>query len=119
MPENVVRSGGGGKKKPKYLLEEEAPAAGKKAGKEKPKNNHTYHPAPETLPGFPKAKKVKRKNQRKRWEDEDGNIYEWDYENGKVEVFGKGGRKGSHKGEFDPETGEPTKPADPDRSTDN
>lgn len=49
---------------------------------------------------------------RARWRDEDGNIYEWDYQHGRLEKYGKRGR---HKGEHDPNTGEQTKPADRSR----
>ena len=38
-------------------------------------------------------------------------IYEWDYQHGRVEVYD---RRGRHIGEYDPETGAQTKPANPD-----
>jgi hypothetical protein len=44
--------------------------------------------------------------------DRDGGIYEWDYQHGRVERYNK---RGKHIGEFDAETGEQTKPADPDK----
>jgi hypothetical protein len=49
---------------------------------------------------------------RKRWVDTGGRIYEWDYQHGRVERYGKNGR---HEGEYDPNTGAQTKPADPRR----
>jgi hypothetical protein len=74
---------------------------------------------PTTLPAFPKARPAKPKTPvqgggklRKRWKDDKGKIYEWDYQHGKVEVYDK---KGKHEGEFDPYTGEQTKPKDPNR----
>jgi len=74
----------------------------------------TYVPPPQNLPAFPDAVRVKRKNNRVRWQDSDGNIYEWDYQHGRVEKYD---RRGRHLGEFDPNTGEQTKPADPTRRT--
>jgi hypothetical protein len=71
-----------------------------------------YIPPPKTLPGFPDAKRVKSKSQRARWLLPDGDILEWDSLHGKVERYDK---RGKHKGEFDPETGKQTKPADPSR----
>ena len=41
-------------------------------------------------------------------------VCEWDAQHGKVEKYSKNGR--NHLGEFDPDTGEQTKPADPRRS---
>jgi len=40
---------------------------------------------------------------RRRWRDPDGAIYEWDYQHGTVEVYD---RRGFHRGEFNPSTGE-------------
>ena len=45
---------------------------------------------------------------RKRWKDEEGNIYEWDSQHGAVEKYN---RRGVHLGEFDATTGVQTKPA--------
>jgi hypothetical protein len=80
--------------------------------------NNPINP-PERLPGFPDAKKVKPKTPvqgggklRKRWKDSKGDIYEWDYQHGAVEKYNK---KGKHQGEFDPNTGKQTKPADKNR----
>ena len=39
---------------------------------------------------------------RQRWKDEDGTIFEWDYQHGHLEVFD---RRGKHLGGFDPDTG--------------
>jgi RHS repeat-associated protein len=71
-----------------------------------------YVPPPDTLPGFPDAKRVRSKSHRRRWADDDGYIYEWDYQHGRVEKYDKRGR---HLGEYDADTGAQTKPADPTR----
>ena len=115
VPETVVRSGGGGRKKPKYLAEAEAAGEGKKSP-EKPKNDQKYYPAPnvDELPDFPGAKRVKPKNQRKRWVDKKGNIYEWDYQHGEIEIYPKGGSP--HMGSYNPRTGESKGPV-PNRKT--
>ncbi|MGZ6669781.1 MAG: colicin E3/pyocin S6 family cytotoxin [Solirubrobacteraceae bacterium] len=70
-----------------------------------------------TLPGFPDARRVKPKTpkmhgKRARWKDSRGRIYEWDYQHGAVEVYDSLGR---HLGQFDPDTGDQQKPADPSR----
>jgi len=80
-------------------------------------SGHTYIPAPKSLPAFPTAKRAKSKTPyggglRIRWVDDDGNIYEWDSQHGKVEKYD---RRGRHLGEFDPVTGKQTKDADPTR----
>jgi hypothetical protein len=49
---------------------------------------------------------------RRRWKDASGKIYEWDSQHGKVEMYTK---QGKHLGEYDPKTGEQTKPADSTR----
>ncbi|WP_447867475.1 colicin E3/pyocin S6 family cytotoxin [Rahnella bonaserana] len=87
-------------------------------------NDHKYHVAPKgnpPLPAFPDAQKAKKKTPvkgggtlRSRWKDNSGKIYEWDSQHGTVEMYDRTGRK--HLGEFDPVTGEQTKPADPTRS---
>ena len=76
------------------------------------------HPAPDVLPAFPGARQVRGKTSvqgggviRKRWKDKDS-IYEWDAQHGKVEKYNN---QGKHQGEFDPNTGEQTKPKDPTR----
>jgi Cytotoxic len=77
-----------------------------------------YCPAPRTLPAFPKAAKVLSKTPirggglRKRWKDDDGTIYEWDYAHGTVEKYDS---RGHHQGEFDPHNGKQLKPALPFR----
>jgi len=83
--------------------------------------NHGYHPAPKQLTAFPDAAKDKSKNnvqgggkKRARWKDSRGRIYEWDSQHGAVEMYDKQGR---HLGEYNPETGEQTKPAKPGRTT--
>ncbi|UQS15492.1 colicin E3/pyocin S6 family cytotoxin [Pseudomonas sp. HS6] len=79
-----------------------------------------YHPAPTSLSAFPDVKSAPMKTsvrgggkKRRRWKDASGKIYEWDSQHGKVEMYTK---QGKHLGEYDPETGEQTKPADPTRS---
>ncbi|MFF0082257.1 colicin E3/pyocin S6 family cytotoxin [Streptomyces canus] len=78
-------------------------------------------PAPKGgLPGFPKAGPARAKTPvqgggglRKRWKDpKSGEIYEWDSQHGAVEKYNK---RGKHLGEYDPNTGAQTKPADPTR----
>jgi hypothetical protein len=83
--------------------------------------DHSYHPPPKILTAFPEAVRTRAKNtvqgggaQRNRWVDSKGNIYEWDRRHGTVEIYNKRGR---HLGEFDPNTGKQTKPADPSRTT--
>ena len=44
--------------------------------------------------------------------DDEGNIYEWDYQHGAVEKYSK---KGKHLGEYDAETGTQNKPGDSTR----
>lgn len=77
-------------------------------------------PAPQDLEAFPGAERVRRKTPvkgggglRPRWKDGDGIIYEWDSQHGAVEKYNP---RGKHLGEFDPETGEQTKPADKTRN---
>lgn len=83
--------------------------------------DHSYHPAPKALTAYPDAKRAKQMSsvqgggkKRNRWKDRKGRIYEWDYENGRVELYDK---QGKHLGEFNPETGERTKDAEPGRTT--
>ncbi len=74
-------------------------------------------PPPRDLKGFLDAKRAKPKTPRvggglrARWKSTDGQLYEWDYQHGTVEVYD---RDGNHMGECDPDTGETTK--GPDRS---
>ena len=81
-----------------------------------------HQPAPKQLPAFPNAQRVPPKTSvqggggmRKRWKDPDGNIYEWDSQHGAVEKYNS---RGVHLGEFDPNTGAQTKPADKTRKVD-
>lgn len=81
--------------------------------------DHGYYPAPKGLTAFPSAVRDKPKTsvqgggkKRARWKDPKGRIYEWDSQHGAVEMYDK---QGKHLGEFDPVTGEQTKPASPDR----
>lgn len=69
---------------------------------------------------FPNTKLAPRKTPvqgggglRKRWKDNKGQIYEWDSQHGKVEKYTK---RGKHLGEYDPNTGQRTKPPDPSRT---
>ena len=81
---------------------------------------HQYVPAPDVPGAFPTLVRAKPKTPvrgggglRKRWKDGEGNIFEWDSQHGRLEAYDKRGR---HIGEFDPDTGLQTKPADPTRS---
>ncbi|HDG1711310.1 TPA: S-type pyocin domain-containing protein [Kluyvera ascorbata] len=84
---------------------------------------HKYHVAPRgtpPLPAFPDAKTAKKRTPvkgggtlRSRWKDSKGRIFEWDSQHGTVEMYDRSGR--NHLGEFDPVSGEQTKPADPTR----
>jgi hypothetical protein len=86
------------------------------------KSGNRYSPNPnwnKGLPAFPNARTAKRKTPvqgggglRERWKDSDGTIYEWDSQHGKIEKYNKNGK---HLGEFDPVTGQETKPADDTR----
>jgi hypothetical protein len=83
--------------------------------------DHNYHQAPKGLTAFPDAMKDKSKSsvqgggaRRKRWRDLKGRIFEWDSQHGTVEMYDK---QGKHLGEFNPQTGEQTKPAKPGRTT--
>jgi hypothetical protein len=82
--------------------------------------DHEYYPAPDNLTAFPDAMRAARKTRvkgggalRKRWKTAKGTIYEWDSRHGAVEMYTK---RGQHLGEYDPITGEQTKPADKTRS---
>ncbi|PSS59020.1 colicin E3/pyocin S6 family cytotoxin [Pseudomonas sp. BBP2017] len=83
--------------------------------------DHSYHPAPKGLTAFPDAVRDSPKSsvqgggkKRSRWKDRKGKIYEWDSQHGAVEIYDK---QGNHLGEFDPDTGEMTKPPKPGRTT--
>ena len=75
-----------------------------------------YEPAPDDITDlFPNAKREKSKNQRKRWRDsKNGDIYEWDYQHGDVEIYNK---RGKHKGSQNPKS-KKKKPPVPGRKTD-
>lgn len=82
-------------------------------------NGLGYHKSPDFLIAFPHAKSVKPKTPlrgggglRARWKDKDGSLYEWDSQHGKLEKYNK---RGKHLGEFDPESGAQTKPANATR----
>jgi hypothetical protein len=73
--------------------------------------------APQSLAGFPHARKVKPKTRfagalRRRWRDENDDILEWDARHGRIERYDI---RGKHLGEFDPDTGKELRPADPTR----
>ncbi|EJL02554.1 S-type pyocin/colicin family protein [Pseudomonas fluorescens Q2-87] len=81
--------------------------------------DHKYYTPPSLLPAFPDAKIAPSKTfvrgggvKRRRWKDRKGKIYEWDSQHGAVELYTK---QGQHLGEYDPITGEQTKPANPIR----
>lgn len=77
----------------------------------------SYHVPPKALPGFPNAEKIRTKTGRARWRLPDGSILEWDYsKHGRVEKYNP---RGKHQGEYDPNTGEQTKPRNPGRTTEN
>ena len=78
-----------------------------------------YHQKPKNLPAYPDARWATPKTPikgggglRPRWKDREGIIYEWDFRHGAIEKYTKRGR---HLGEYNHETGEQTKPADPTR----
>jgi hypothetical protein len=76
-----------------------------------------YIPPPERLVGIPSAERVRPKTRvagrrRARWTDNDGNIYEWDYQHGHVEAYNPRGR---HLGAVDPKTGRKIADAVPGR----
>jgi hypothetical protein len=75
---------------------------------------HHYVTPPKALQAFPDARSMPKKAPRYRswWKDADGTTYEWDYQHGAVEKYSKSGK---HLGEYDPNTGEQTKPPEPGR----
>ena len=81
---------------------------------------YKYYPTPKSpLIAFPDAIRGRSKTSlqgggglRPRWNDPSGDFYEWDRQHGKLEKYNK---RGKHLGEFDPNTGEQTKPADKTR----
>ncbi|MEG5264940.1 S-type pyocin domain-containing protein [Pseudomonas sp. JDS28PS106] len=80
---------------------------------------HSYHQPPKFLQAFPDAVRQKHKSsvqgggkKRARWKDRKGRILEWDSQHGRIELYDK---QGKHLGEYDPVSGEQTKPADAGR----
>ncbi len=77
-----------------------------------------YKPPPSVPRGIRNLSLEKRKTissgggLRKRWKDKKGNIFEWDSQHGRLEKYNK---RGKHLGEYDPDSGLQTKPADPTR----
>jgi hypothetical protein len=81
---------------------------------------YVYVPPPsgDSLEGFPGTFRVKAKTRfpggkRRRWKDDDGRIYEWDYLHGRVEVWNSRGTQ--HMGDFSHIDGRQISPADPAR----
>jgi hypothetical protein len=80
----------------------------------------SYFSPPRRLTGFPDADPIRGKTGmgkgkiRKRWRDsKTGHLLEWDYQHGRIEKYDS---RGKHIGEFDPSTGNQTKPPDRNRS---
>jgi hypothetical protein len=69
-------------------------------------------PAPDFLPAFPGAFRVRPGGGRIRWKRDDGVLLEWDSQLGAVEMYGA---RGWHLGEFDPVLGSNLKLAEPGR----
>lgn len=86
-----------------------------------PAGAQSYIPAPteDSLDGFPGTYRSKPKTgipgdgKRRRWKDQDGNIYEWDYLHGRVEKYNSRGN--CHLGDFDHKTGRQISDPDPAR----
>jgi hypothetical protein len=97
----------------------DATAGGGGGPRATPEAGQAYSKPPSSLPAFPRATRARGKTPvqggggiRPRWKDPDGRIYEWDYQEGHVEVYN---RRGRHQGAFDPQTGRKIKSADPKR----
>lgn len=71
-----------------------------------------YTPPPKDIPGFPGARPL---GNRKRWIDSDGNILEWDSRHGEIEMYDRTGK--THKGGFNPKTGDQVSDPKPGRTT--
>lgn len=74
----------------------------------------SYRPPPKIPAAFPGLRRVKPKTSfggglRVRWKDDDGYLYEWDYQHGAVEKYSS---NGTPLGEYDPDSGNQTKDAD-------
>jgi len=71
-------------------------------------NDHSRHagfpptrpwcPAPDFLPAFPNAVRVRPREGRIRWRDRDGSLFEWESRDGALQAFGA---HGWHLGEYD------------------
>lgn len=75
-------------------------------------------PADDELKGFPGTRRKKGKTRfpggiRRRWKDDDGVIYEWDYLHGRIEKWNPRGNR--HLGDFDHNTGRQIGAPDPAR----
>jgi RHS repeat-associated protein len=60
----------------------------------------SYIPPPKSLPGFPDAKRIKPQGGRPKWRLPDGDIAEWDRQQGEVERYNP---RGQHRGVWNPE----------------
>jgi hypothetical protein len=69
-------------------------------------------PAPNVLPAFPNAVRVRPKGGRTRWKDSDGSLLEWESRDGGLEMYGS---HGWHLGEYDHVLGGNLKLAEPGR----
>jgi hypothetical protein len=69
-------------------------------------------PAPNFLPAFPNAVRVRPRFGRTRWRDHDGSLFEWESHDGALEKYGV---HGWHLGEYDHVRGGNLKVAEPGR----
>jgi hypothetical protein len=69
-------------------------------------------PAPDVLPAFPNAVRVRPDAGRIRWKDPEGVVLEWDSQDGALEMYGA---HGWHLGEYDHVRGANLKLAEPGR----
>jgi putative cytotoxic protein len=111
--------GGPGGSEPEDPKAKDATAGSGGSPRAMPEAGQAYNKPPSSLPAFPAAARARGKTpvqggggMRPRWKDPDGKIYEWDYQEGHVEVYN---RRGRHQGAFDPQTGRKIKSADPER----
>jgi len=82
-----------------------------------PAQRQTYRrdcPAPESLPAFPDAVRINGDDDRKRWRDPAGVVYEWDSQDGALNMYGA---HGWHLGEYDHVKGANLKLAEPGRKS--
>ena len=68
--------------------------------------------APDHLPAFPHAIRIRPESGRVLWREPDGTLLEWDDHDGALEMYGV---HGWHLGEYDPVTGGNLKVAEPGR----